>query len=344
MNSRKKAFYSICESMRKKNRRHKIPDGNENSLILVTDENQLRQTENQTLVSTPRQDKELISLIEAEEYKAAKAFADEHYSGSVKEAIKDTYPFLRDRELETAFDKALDQTILNVEDKTIYFNDTDKLVGATSVLSFLTEAGLSFTKNQLQHRDKNKEDYEAIQAIMRGDDKSFIWAYRAYRSYFIGYAKRQFPGCSDEIVMDAYQDALIVLIEDYIRKERFCLLGDWIYGLRKGTKIKTFIVSIGRRMLARNCGNKFSINESYEDFDPETPETWDNSEWERKLLKAIGKIKKRCKRLLFYKYWLGLSYEDIKNITNARSAGSVRVMTKRCRDEIEALMDEMNDD
>ena len=264
------AFYSIQKSMRKDNRKKKIPDGSKNSLILVSYENQLQENENQILVSNPRHDQELILLIESEQYEAAKELASQHFLSEISENLATAFPFLEEPELNLAFDKALDKLILFVEEQTISLKD-GQIEGCPSILQFLKDESLIFIKNQVQHKDKNREDYKAIQAIMKGDDKSFTWAYHAYRSYFLGYAKHNFPKCSHEVVADAYQDALIVLIEDYIRSSRLlslALAGDYwpeivILEISRAILLrilirkcrKTVMITFLRRSLWRRFGN-----------------------------------------------------------------------------------------
>ena len=323
--------------MRKKNYDPNILAGIENSLNLVPDDNQLQETKNQNQVATPRQDKEIISLIISGEIEAAKEKAASHYLTGTQEVLKEAYPFLENTDYELAFDKATDEVIVLFEGKEQAEADKEVI----DLKPKLEKDSLDYIKTRLQHKSKNREDYQFIQAIMNSkNNRELSESYEMYRNYFIGFARKNFPKCNREIIADAYQDALIVLIEDYIRTERFCLRGEWIFGLRKSTKLSTFIVSIGRRMLARSCNIGKQKEFLMDDFDPEMPvELSVDRSLERKLIEAIQTLSKKCRRLLFYRYWLGLSHEEIKEITEARSAGSVRVMTLRCRAVLEKYID-----
>ena len=330
--------------MRKGNSLGKNSNRQKKTLILVSeDKNQLQKPQNKQPLTNSRQDRDIVSNIQHKNYEAVETIIRQHYFESLAEQLQSIFPFFEAQDIERSFLRGISDVIKKVEELLADLEEGQE-VEHFPVQERLDEYAIAYSKTLVTPKDKNKEDYLAIKALMQNNNRGFTLAYDRYRAKFLAFGKAKFPSCGEETVKGVYQDVMIVLIEDYIRTGKIRVKEDWIIGLRKETKLMTFILAIGRRMLARKCNSPiFGISEEEErKLEAKSEEMKDNSN-EEALMGCIKQLSERCKKLLYYKYWLGLSYEEIREITNARSAGSVRVMTMRCRDSLRNCLEKKKD-
>ncbi|MEZ5043041.1 MAG: hypothetical protein R2828_24305 [Saprospiraceae bacterium] len=292
-------------------------------------------------------DPDILRLLRNGEFKAARNLLHQVYFSHWCQAILQLFPFIRENEVYTAWLKVFSVFKKQIKELGLLITDTT-IKGLEDSLPVHL---LNMVKQHIEERFKKvtreSEDFRVIYAIQKGLDQHMRAIYHHFRDYFFGFASKNFPNCTNETIEDIFQDTLIVLIE-YVKQEKIRLLeteeGILIIGLNAKATIKTMIIAIGKRMLARNCSKSKETpldpaDFFGQDFDS-VVEEWENDREEmvQAILKIIVQLKTTDKQLLFYKYWLELSSEDIREIIKADTAGAVRTRLTRLRDKIKKLI------
>lgn len=292
-------------------------------------------------------DPKLLQLLQKGEYPKAKQWLYQTHFSRWCRQVQASFPFFLEREIQDCWHK-------------IFRHFKDQLVAGQLQLTQKGIIGLNnslsvhlsnMVKQQLGKHykkvSKDSEDYRVIYAIQEHQDVFMTTIYHHYRAFFLGYANRHYPAMRQESMQDIFQDALIVIIE-YVQKEKLRLVeteeGSIIVGLKNDTTIRTLLIAIGRRMLAKATKKKKEslldpgdfLNPEYEAGEEEMEEQ--REEMTRATLKVIKQIKFEEKQLLFYKYWLGLTAEDMKILMKADTAVAIRTRLSRLRARIRNLI------
>lgn len=282
---------------------------------------------------------------------------DESYKMSNKEyylefekTLQPAFTFLNGEELLSAFDNAFKILCKEVEAGKISV-DGEAVKGLNpSVQGFLMSKGEQYLKSIVQRKEENEEDFEIIRSVQEDGEKAILKAYRDLRAYFFSFAAGNFSSIGEESVADVFQDAMIVVIE-YIQKGKFRVVntdeGRLIIGLRNGATIRTFLVSIGKRMLQKEW--KFPETatppEEFKDVAPSAAASDESGAGQEivysTLEKAFSQLGKKCKQILLYKYWFTLSMKEIRDILDYKSPGAVRTQKSRCIDDLKEIFNRL---
>ena len=292
-------------------------------------------------------DPKLLQLLQKGEFDFAEQRLYQNHFSNWCQDIQSTFPFFRKSEIENCWQKVFSRFKKELLDQSLELTET-KVIGITESLPVHLS---NMVKRQIgKHYKKvseSSEDYRVIYAIQKHKDTYMTDIYHHFRSLFMGYANRHYPNMQQEVIQDIFQDALIVIIE-YVKKERLRLVetdeGSIIVGLNSDTTLKTLLIGIGRRMLAKASNKKKEslvdpndfLEPQYEAQDEE--EEVDREEMAKAILKVIKNIKFEEKQLLFYKYWLTLSADEIKVLMKAETAVAIRTRLSRLRARIRNLI------
>lgn len=177
------------------------------------------------------------------------------------------------------------------------------------------------------------EEIKIIDDLQDRRDAALGKAYDQYKSYFIGWAAKQFSGIGDERIEDVYQNALIVFIEKFIWGGRIGVKDGEVFGLT--ASIGSFITTIGRNMLI----NEVRKNKKYpvSSLEPhhehlENDPGFDNDilkEKNERVAQAFEMLKEKEKEVVYFKYVLGYSYEQIREVMDMASADSLKTLCAR---------------
>ena len=292
-------------------------------------------------------DPKLLQLLQKGEFDfAEQRLYQNHFSNWCQE-IQSAFPFFRKSEIENCWHKVFSRFKKELLEQSLELTET-KVIGITDSLPVHLS---NMVKRQIgKHYKKvseTSEDYRVIYAIQEHQDTYMTEIYHHFRALFMGYAKRHYPNMRSEVIQDIFQDALIVIIE-YVKKVRFRLVetkeGSIIVGLNSNTTIRTLLIGIGRRMLAKASNKKKESLVDPGDFlEPEFEEKTEEEEANREemayaILKVIKNIKFEEKQLLFYKYWLTLNADEIKVLMKAGTAVAIRTRLSRLRVRIRNLI------
>lgn len=211
--------------------------------------------------------------------------------------------------------------------------------------TFLTQKGKKWLEYHQKPKAGAEREYQIIESIQCFREDGLADFYENMRDYFIKHAQVRFPGLTEEKVIQAFMDSLEVLIE-YIRKRKIRVQGDWIIGMRynPGTKqyasLKTFLVSIGIRILSRLSDDQTIATDPihFVNDDEFIPYSASEDNIQLSILrKAFQQLKPKCKDLLRYRFQMGLDYETIKDLLNSKSAVAARVEKRRCILKLKAI-------
>lgn len=198
-------------------------------------------------------------------------------------------------------------------------------------------------------KKNSQKEKSIIESLHTRQEAAFTDAYYVYRSYFIKWARKQFPSIEHVQIEDIYQNALIVFIEKFIWTNRIRIENDEIVGLT--TSISSFIISIGRNMILNEIkkGKQLPISQLEKKHQQIN---FEESHQEEKELKnelveqAFSMLKEKEKDVIYFKYVLGYSYEEIRKVMNLESADSLKTLCarymKRFRTNFKQLREEEN--
>lgn len=283
------------------------------------------------------QDQKIFSFLEQNEADDALEFAFETYFPSLKKSWQEIFAFFTDDELEYAFGKAFESLKKEEGEK-----------NTLPYLDYLKKEGLAFLKSNFRQLAADHPEVAIVRAFSENEESMINQFYDQNKAEFSGFAAKKYPGCDDHTVLDVYQDALVVLVENYVQKNRIRILEKnndtvLLIGLRNNASLTTFLFSIAKRMLPRKCSGR----EHYIDpddfllprFDQTTkPDDGAKSDRIQKMMTALAKLSASCQEIIKCKYWFGMSMEEIKEQIGARSAGAVRTRKKRCMDRLKEMV------
>ncbi len=293
-------------------------------------------------------DPKLLQLLQEGEFDfAEQRLYQSHFSNWCQE-MQSIYPFFRKSEIEDCWHKVFSRFKKELLEQTLKLTET-KVIGITDSLPVhLSNMVKRQIGKQYKKVSESSEDYRVVYAIQEHQDTYISEIYHHFRALFLGYAKRHYPNMRQEVIQDIFQDALIVIIE-YVKKERLRLVeteeGSIIVGLNNDTTIRTLLIGIGRRMLAKASNKQREtlldpgdfLEPQYEEQEEEEREAG-REEMAIAILKVIKNIKFEEKQLLFYKYWLTLSTEEMKVLMKAETAVAIRTRLSRLRARIRNLI------
>ncbi|MEM9928992.1 MAG: sigma-70 family RNA polymerase sigma factor [Bacteroidota bacterium] len=143
--------------------------------------------------------------------------------------------------------------------------------------------------------------------------------YLSWREDFIAFAKK-YPAPEDD-VLDAYQDALIVLYENVVSGKLQTLT----------SSLKTYLFSVGKYTLI----NKLKANNKLVAYKPDineaTPPTEDPlNERQQAMFQALQHLGDQCQRIIELFYFQRQSIKSIVNITGLKNENTVKAHKSRC--------------
>ena len=199
----------------------------------------------------------------------------------------------------------------------------DALFGITVDLpTFL----VNLVKRRSKVQQQEARDCRIIRRLQENRQDALQEVYEAYWAYYLRYADKAFPALSREVKEDIFQDAWIVIIEKYIRAGRIGVVdGKAVEGLT--VKFSSFHYSICWNMMAKYGRPELPPAPEMEEAQP--PAT-------SRLPELLQPLRLHDKRLIFYRFYLKLSYEQIKEITDATSVGVLRTQLYRCLRKLRA--------
>lgn len=155
---------------------------------------------------------------------------------------------------------------------------------------------------------------EGLQAVER--------LYEQWREEFLAFAHRY--GASQEDILDAYQDALIILYEN-VRKGKLKKLS---------STPKTYLFSIGKYTLLNKLKRQGKEREVAQEATASTVE-WEEvddqlNDRQQQLLAALERLGKSCRELINLFYYQKLSIREIVAQTGLKNENTVKAQKSRC--------------
>ncbi len=176
------------------------------------------------------------------------------------------------------------------------------------------------------------KEIELIQSLQNQENTAFSAVYTSYQSYFCRWAKKQFPKLGSEKIEDVFQNALIVFIEKFIYTGRIRVEEGRLIGLR--ASVPSFLTTIGRNMILTELkkAKRLPISSLEQQYHlgaiEEVPQ--DFQELRLQLVrKAFEQMKEKEKEVLYFKYVMGYSYEEIRVVLDLESADSLKTLGSR---------------
>ncbi len=147
--------------------------------------------------------------------------------------------------------------------------------------------------------------------------------YLQWREEFLAFASR-YGGAEDD-VLDAYQDALIILYEN-VRKGKLTELT---------SSPKTYLFSIGKYTLLNSLKRQGKQRELATNLVAEQATTWTPpddglSDRQQQLLGALQGLGKSCRELIDLFYYQRLSIREIVAQTGLKNENTVKAQKSRC--------------
>lgn len=154
--------------------------------------------------------------------------------------------------------------------------------------------------------------------------------YLQWREEFLAFASRY--GGSQEDVLDAYQDALVILYEN-VRKGKLTELS---------SSPKTYLFSIGKYTLLNSLkrqGRQSALaSEVVEEEASWMPVDDELSDRQQSLLQALKALGKSCRELIDLFYYQRLSIREIVAKTGLKNENTVKAQKSRCVKSLRANM------
>lgn|GEM_PF-6450616 len=292
-------------------------------------------------------DPKLLQLLQKGEYDTARQWLHQNHFSNWRRQIQSRFPFFRENEIEDSWRKVFSVFRKALQEQSLVLSENNVIGIEGSLPVHLSNMVKRQIGKQYKKVSEDSEDYRVIYAIQEHQDAYMAEIYHHFRALFVGYANRHYPAMRQEVIQDIFQDALIVIIE-YVKKEKLRLVeteeGSIIVGLNSDTAIRTLLIAIGRRMLAKVSNKKKeSLLDPVDFLEPEY-EAGDEENLEQReelasaILKVIKHFKFEEKQLLFYKYWLTLSADEMKVLMKADTAVAIRTRLSRLRAKIRNLI------
>ncbi len=181
-----------------------------------------------------------------------------------------------------------------------------------------------------QHQPK---EIQLIQSLQNHENTAFSALYTTYQNYFCRWAKKQFPLLGAEKIEDIFQNALIVFIEKFIYTGRVRVEHGRVIGL--SASVLSFLTTIGRNMILTeiNKAKRMPISSLEQQFhlvDTAADVPQEFQEMRLQLVrKAFEQLKEKEKEVLYFKYVMGYSYEEIRVLMELESADSLKTLGAR---------------
>lgn len=154
--------------------------------------------------------------------------------------------------------------------------------------------------------------------------------YTQWREEFLAFASRY--GGSQDDVLDAYQDALVILYEN-VRKGKLTELS---------SSPKTYLFSIGKYTLLNNLKRQGKqralVSETVEQAVNWTPVDDELNDRQQRLMEALKGLGKSCRELIDLFYYQRLSIREIVAKTGLKNEDTVKAQKSRCVKSLRANM------
>jgi len=171
-----------------------------------------------------------------------------------------------------------------------------------------------------------------LEQLRTGDSEAYTKIYEAYRSSFIGFARKY--ELSDDDILDIYQDSIVKLYENVMSGKLSTLT----------SSIKTYLFSIGKFKIYEHLryAKKQATGDEL-DFKVETVEQahfeeTSLSERQIALRRHFESLGERCKMLLTCFYLKGMSLKDIQEVEQYENINTVKAAKSRCMKQLKEKM------
>lgn len=171
----------------------------------------------------------------------------------------------------------------------------------------------------------------SLQLLKSGNQIEYRRLYDAHRAAFVAFAHTY--KISEEIGIEIYQDAFIVLYENVASGKLTSL----------SSSIKTYLFSIGKyKILEHHRARKKLVRVTEDEFDVVTHEIVMEEEIEntqqQQLQEILPKLGKRCRNILELFYLQGLKIDEIKQAEGYENANTVKAQKSRCLKQLKSLL------
>lgn len=166
--------------------------------------------------------------------------------------------------------------------------------------------------------------------IKRNEDHAIQKIYEDNRRGFIMFAGRY--NLDREDIIDIYQDAVIVLIEN-IKKGKTDDLK---------SSLSTYLFSIGKFMIFQRAkkDGRLINHEDFEKFQSEEPlsDEWEKNDQIKLLQEGFGKLGDQCRNLLSLFYYEEKKLEEIQELLGYSSKNVLKTQKSRCLKQLRDLI------
>lgn len=187
-----------------------------------------------------------------------------------------------------------------------------------------------------------QEDLLLIQEIRNGRETILKRLYPQFRTAFLRWARAHFSSADEDILVNAYQEAMAILYENIVN-ERIT-----VDNLK--TKLINYIIGIGNRQLLKTLkkGKKLifpedintHIVDDLENFLDKIFEEEANEDLKQHLAKAWLKLSPQCQKCLDLFYTHNHKISEIVEIMSFKDENTVSAHKSRCLRRLRALIEE----
>lgn len=168
-----------------------------------------------------------------------------------------------------------------------------------------------------------------LQAIRAGDETVVNRIYQENRERFLGWARHHYP-LEEEILVDIYQDAVIILYQNVVEEkitELKSSLSTYLFGIAKNLILKA---------LRQNKRTPLQLDQIPEvSVAPRFLQQTNRDHEQHKMQAALARLGKTCKQILEYFYYYEFSLEVIAERLEYKNANTVKAQKHRCMKQLE---------
>jgi RNA polymerase sigma factor (sigma-70 family) len=191
-------------------------------------------------------------------------------------------------------------------------------------------------KNQNDKKKYSKE--EVILEIQTGRHKALAAMYPLYQERFMRWAKSWSHSFDDDVLIDAYLEAMLVFYQNVVSGHLIVLTTD----------VENYLITIGKNYLMKKY-DKSKHTLYVDSFTPLTLPVEEDiltqiiihehaEEKKTKLIASIAELGKKCQELLKLSFYENLKASQIKELMNYKDETTVYVTKAKCIAQLRALI------
>jgi len=195
----------------------------------------------------------------------------------------------------------------------------------------------SKSRENPKKRKHAQEIVDLINALHQRRKRGYALLLKDYKEEFMSWAKGKFPKVTQELIEDAYHEALVIFIEKYIYTNKIRVEHGEVIGLT--AKLSTFIFQIAKFKLIKMVkerstqANIQAMNEAYPEDEPIDTE---------KIRKAFSMLDEKCQKLIREVVLNGASYEELVELLEGKNEQVLRVQKYRCIKKLRTIYNNLN--